>query len=120
MGVPNRLNSVPRRMLPIYKKVVDAIDEVCGNTSIRNTMIWRAQRRKRYVESAQALSHRDTHAPGRAPSSIFLEGSTFSTPNLVSAHDDDRPMCRIWSWRKDSPHQGASDRRCAPNQAREG
>jgi hypothetical protein len=30
MGVPNRLNSVPRRMLPIYKKVVDAIDEVCG------------------------------------------------------------------------------------------
>jgi hypothetical protein len=117
MGVPNRLNSVPRRMLPIYKKVVDAIDEVCGRYL-----------NQEYHDSArtmtQALCRKRpsplTSGQPRTWACAIVKGQLSRRQILVSAHDDDRPMCRIWSWRKDSPHQGASDRRCAPNQAREG
>ena len=97
MGVPNRLNSVPRRMLPIYKKLVDAIDEVCGRYL-----------NQEYHDSArtmtQALCRKRpsplTSGQPRTWACAIVKGQLSRRQILVSAHDDDRPMCRIWSWRK--------------------
>src|ERR1022692_1786649 len=98
MTVPNRSNSVPKLMLPVYQKIVGLIDDVCDQHLNREyRALARANDWRVVQEAPEPTGFWSTANVGvRYP--IRARENQFSwRPILFSAHEDRGTMCRFRS-----------------------